>query len=87
MRRACSDLFEISGSQFRRIEKVGDIEPERQLLLLPQFVVEVEVFEILARAVHAHQAKLVGLAHAQAQRRQALGASGFGDDFGHQAAG
>ena len=81
------DLFDVIRFQFRRIEKVSDIEPQRQLLLLSQFVIQVEPFEILARAVHPHQAKLVGLVHSQAQRCQSFFVSRFGRDFRHQIAG
>ena len=63
--------------------KTGDVSSS----LLPQLAIKVEVFEIPAGAVHAHQAKLVGLAHAQAKGGQPFLTGWLGSELGKQVVG
>src|SRR5260221_14366444 len=64
--------------QAGRVEKVRDVKAQRQLAAGAEFVVEIEIFEVLAGAVHAHQTYAVRFVDAFAERIEALGAGGNG---------
>ncbi len=73
--------------QLRRIQAVRDVLAHGEFAIVAQFVVQIQPFEIAARAVYAHQAHAVGFVQSFAQGRQALVARGLGRELRDQPAG
>ena len=53
------DLLEIFRPQLGRVQKIRHIKPQGQLALAPQFIVQIEIVEVLSCTLRAGQSELV----------------------------